>query len=65
MSRALQLLWATIAMVCLASVIMVVVVARKCIASTKGQIELVAAYGVALLASYVVIVFGLMVVFNC
>jgi hypothetical protein len=65
MGRALLVLWGTIAAVFLASVAMVGVVAWKIVAGVAGRLAIVAAYGVAMLASYVVIAFGLMVAFNC
>ena len=65
MSRALLVLWGTIAAVFLASVAVVGVVAWKIVAGVAGRLAIVAAYGLAMLASYVVIAFGLMVAFNC
>ena len=65
MSQALVTLWITIAVVFIASVIVVGVVARRVIPSFSGRLVIVVAHGVAMLASYVVIAFGLMVAFNC
>jgi hypothetical protein len=65
MGRALLVLWATIAAVFLASVVVVGIIARKITPGIAGRLAIVAAHGVALLASYVVIAFGLMVLFNC
>jgi len=65
MGRALLVLWGTIAAVFLASVAVVGVVAWKIVAGVAGRLAIVAAYGVVMLASYVVIAFGLMVAFNC
>ena len=65
MGRALLVLWGTIAGVFLASVAMVGVVAWKIVAGVAGRLAIVAGYGVMMLASYVVIAFGLMVAFNC
>ena len=64
-SRALPVLWATIAAVFLASVVVVAVVAWKIVAGIAGRLAIVAVYGVVMLASYVFIAFGLLVVFNC
>ena len=65
MGRALLVLWGTIAGVFLVSVAMVGVVAWKIVAGVAGRLAIVAVYGVVMLASYVVIAFGLMVAFNC
>jgi len=65
MGRALLVLWVTIAAVFLASAAVVGVVAWKIVADTAGRLAIVAVYGVMMLASYVVIAFGLMVAFNC
>jgi hypothetical protein len=64
-SRALSLLGGTIAVVFLASVVVVGVVAWKIIPGIAGRLAIVVAYGVLLLASYVVMACGLMVAFNC
>ena len=64
-SQAMLVLWGTIAVVFLASVAVVGVVAWKMVESVAGRLAIVAVYGVLLLASFVVIAFGLMVVFNC
>jgi hypothetical protein len=63
--RALPVLWGTIAMVFLASVIVVGVAVWKVISGIAGRLVVVAAYGVAMLVTYVGIAFGLMVVLNC
>ena len=65
MGRALAVLWGTIAAVFLASVVVVGVVAWKVIPGVAGRLVIVAAHGGAMLASYVVIAFVLMVAFNC
>ncbi len=65
MSRAVVILWITIFTVFLASVIVVRSVVRRIIPSTAGRVALVVAHGVALLASYVVIAFGLLIAFDC
>lgn len=64
-SRALPVLWITIAVVFLTSVVVVGVKAKKIIPGVAGRRAIVAVYGVAMLASFVVIAFGLMVAFNC
>jgi hypothetical protein len=64
-SRALPVLWITIAVVFLASVVVVGVKARKIIPVVAGRRAIVAVYGVVMLVSYVVIAFLLMVAFNC
>ncbi|MCP4168881.1 MAG: hypothetical protein GY759_23705 [Chloroflexi bacterium] len=65
MGRALLVLWITIAAVFLASAVVVRVAAWKIIPSSAGRLAIMATYGVAMLVSYVVIAFGLMVAFNC
>lgn len=64
-SRALPVLWITIAVVFLTSVVVVGVKARKIIPGVAGRRAIVAVYGVVMLVSYVVIAFLLMVAFNC
>jgi hypothetical protein len=64
-SQAMLVLLGTIAAVFLVSVAVVGVVARKIVASIAGRLAIVAVCGVLMLASYVVIAFGLMVIFNC
>jgi hypothetical protein len=65
MARALAVLWITIAVVFIASVVVVGVVAKKIVPSTPGRVAILVAHGAALLASYLVIAFGLLVAFNC
>jgi hypothetical protein len=65
MGRALVMLWKTIAGVFLASVVVVGVVAWRIIPGVAGRWVTVGAYGVAMLASYFVVAFVLMVAFNC
>lgn len=65
MGRALIVLWLLLAALFLASVVVVGVVAWRSIASTAGRWATLIAYGVVMLASYVVFAFGLMVLFNC
>jgi hypothetical protein len=65
MNRALVALWVMIAMLFLASVAVVRTVTRKVIPSVVGRRVVVVMYGMMMLASYVVIAFGLMVAFNC
>jgi hypothetical protein len=64
-SRALTVLGATTAVVFLASVAVVGVGAWKAIPGVADRLGTVVVYGVMMLASYVVITCGLMVVFNC
>lgn len=65
MTRALLVLWTTLAALFLASVMVVGVAAWKVIPRVAGRLAAVGVYGVALLGSYVVIAFGLLVAFNC
>ena len=65
LSQALLVLWGTIAALFLASVVAVGVAAWKMAPGRGGRFALLAGYGVALLVSYVVIAFGLMVALNC
>jgi hypothetical protein len=64
-SRALPVLWGTIAVVFLAGVIVVGILTWKIIPSLVGRLVVMAVYGMAMLVSYVGIAFGLMVAFNC
>lgn len=65
MGRALLVLWTTIAVVFLVSVAVAGVVIWKAFQSTSGRLAIVVAYGLAMLVSFVVVAFGLMVLFNC
>ena len=65
MGRALVTLWIIIAVVFLTSGVVVGVVGRKIIPSSAGRLAILIGHGAALLASYVVIAFGLLVAFNC
>jgi hypothetical protein len=65
MGRALLVLWATTAALFLASTLVVGVVAWKVIPSVQQRWAIVVVYGMMMLASYVVIAFGLLVAFNC
>ena len=64
-SRAMPVLWGTIALVFLVSVIVVGAVAWKIVPGTAGRLLIVAVYGVAMLVTYVIIAFGMLVAFNC
>jgi hypothetical protein len=64
-SRALALLGGTTAVVFLASVIVVGVGVWKAIPGIAERLAVVVGYGALMLASFVVITCGLMVVFNC
>lgn len=65
LSQALLVLWGVIAALFLASGVAVSIGVRKLMPGTGGRVVLLAAYAGALLASYVVIAFGLMVALNC
>ena len=65
MSRALLVLWTTIAVVFLVSIVVTGVVTRRFIAGAAGRLAIVIAYILAVLVSYIVIAFGLLVIFNC
>ena len=65
MGQVLVALWLIIAAVCFASAVVVRVTAWKFVAGKVGRLAIVAVYSVVMLASYVVIAFGLMVAFNC
>jgi hypothetical protein len=63
--RGLLVMAATTAVVFLASVVVVGVRVWKAIPGTAERLAIVVGYGAMLLASFVVITCGLMVVFNC
>ena len=65
LSQALLVLWGTIATLFLASAVAVGVAAWKIVPGTAGRFVILAVYGITLLASYIVIAFGLMVALNC
>ena len=65
MGRALVVLWITIALLFLASLILVKGLAWKITPSTAGRLAILAAQGLSLLVSYVIIAFVLLVAFNC
>jgi hypothetical protein len=65
MGRALLVVGGTIAVVFITSIVVVRVVAWKVIPGKVGRLAIMAVYVVAMLASYVVIAFGLLVLFNC
>jgi len=64
-SRALAVLGGTTALVFLASVAVVGVGVWKAIPGVAERVAIVVGYGVMMLASFVVITCGLMMVFNC
>ena len=64
-SRAMPVLLIMTAVVLLASVVVVGVKARKIISDVAGCLAVVAVYAVVMLASFVIIAFGLLVAFNC
>jgi len=65
LSQALLVMWLVIAVLFLASCVTVGVAVRRATADRAGRVVLLAAYIAALLISYVVIAFGLMVALNC
>jgi hypothetical protein len=65
MGQGLVVLWITIAAVFLTSVIVVRAMAWKITPSFAGRLAIVAMHSAALLVSYVIIAFGLLVAFNC
>jgi hypothetical protein len=65
LSQALLALWGMIAVLFLASGVVVGVVTWKIVPGKAGRFTIVAVYGMSLLASYLVIAFGLMVALNC
>ena len=65
MSQALVVMWIIIAVVFLISVIVVGVVAQKIDPGFAVRFAIVTLFGIALLVSYIVIAFGLLVLFNC
>lgn len=65
MNRAVVVLWVTISVLFFASVAVVGIVERKLILRVAARRAAVVLYGVVMLASYVVIAFGLMVAFEC
>ena len=65
MGRAMVALLITIAVVFLVSVLVVRGVAWKITPSTPARWTIVVAHGLALLVSYFVIAFGLLIAFNC
>ena len=65
LSRALLVLWGTIAVVFLASIFVVRVITWKIIQSTSGRLVIVAVYGAVMLVSFAVLAFMLLVLFNC
>ena len=64
-SRAMPVLLIMTAVVLLASVVVVGVKAKKIISDGVGCLAVVAVYAVVMLASFVIIAFGLLVAFNC
>ena len=63
--RALGVLWGMLAVMFLASVAVVGVVVWKVIPGIVRRLVIVATHGVVTLATFVIIAFGLMVIFNC
>lgn len=65
MGTALVMLWGTIAVLFLASVVVVGIIARKIAANTIGRLLIVGVYGAMMLGSFLVIAFVLLVAFDC
>ena len=65
MNRAVVILWVVVAVLFVASVAVVGIVARKIIPSGAGRLAVVVIHGMVMLASYVVLAFGLLVAFEC
>lgn len=63
--RAMLILWGATAAVFLTSIIVVGVAAWKIISELTGRVAVIALYGIAVLVSYIIIAFGLLVAFNC
>lgn len=64
-SQTLRLLWGTVAALFLTSAIAMGVTMWKMTPRGVGRVVLLMAYSIALLASYLVIAFGLMIALNC
>lgn len=65
MGTALAALMITIAVLFLASVVVVGLVSRKLFPKTSGCLAAVIGYGIVLFMSYLCVGFGLLVAFNC
>ena len=65
MGRALSALWVTIALVCIGSLVAVVAATRRYAPDMTVRNPVLVAYGAVILASYGVLAFGLMILFNC
>lgn len=65
MNKALVTLWIVLGALFLSSVALIEVAAWKTYPGCGGRLAVLAAYGIALLVSYVVLAFGLMILFNC
>lgn len=65
LSQALLVLWVAIAAVFCVSLVMVGFVAWRLQLGMVGRLALVGTYGILLLATYIVVAFGLMLAFNC
>lgn len=63
--RAIGGLWGMLAVMILVSVALVGVAVWKVIPGIVGRLVIVATHGVVTLTTYVIIAFGLMVIFNC
>jgi hypothetical protein len=65
LSQALLVLWGAIALLFLASAAAVGTGTWRLVPGQVGRVVFVTLYGVVLLATYIVIAFGLMVAYNC
>ena len=65
MNKALVALWIVLGALFLSSVALIEVAAWKTYPGCGGRLAVLAAYGIVLLVSYVVLAFGLMILFNC
>ena len=64
-SRALLILWGTTAALFLASVLVAAALVWRTVQEKASRLTIAAVYGTLMLVSYVLIAFGLMVLFNC
>ena len=63
--RALLLLWGMTAALFLASVLVVIVLVWRTVQKKTSRVAIAAVYGTLMLASFILIAFGQMVLFNC
>ena len=65
MAQALAALSVTLAVEFLISIVVVGIVLRRVVPKRAGCLALVGLHGIALLATYILIAFGLLLAFNC